>query len=162
SSDPEALAQFVHQSSERGLQPAELVTALDSVSSVRERFAILLALGESQLAEFAPSERSYLKARLIDWYSRDPSPAIPGASGWLRRTWGLGQEAATVDRTPLAYDPSGGRSWFADAVGNDRLTFVVCPPGEFLMGSPTTETDRDNDERIHRVILSHPFALGVH
>ena len=49
-----------------------------------------------------------------------------------------------------------------DAVGNDRLTFVVCPPGEFLMGSPTTETDRDNDERIHRVILSHPFALGVH
>ena len=29
SSDPEALTQFVHQSRERGLQPAELVTALD-------------------------------------------------------------------------------------------------------------------------------------
>jgi formylglycine-generating enzyme required for sulfatase activity len=30
------------------------------------------------------------------------------------------------------------------------------------MGSPTTEADRDNDERIHRVILSHPLAVGVH
>ena len=67
-----------------------------------------------------------------------------------------------MDRTPLACEPGGNRSWFVDAVGNDRLTFVVCPSGEFLMGSPTTETDRDNDERIHRVILSHPFALGVH
>ena len=162
SSDPEALTQFVHQSRERGLQPAELVTALDSASNVRERFAILLALGEFRPAEFAPSERSHLKARLLDWYSHDPSPAIHGASGWLLRTWGLGQETAAVDRTPLAYDPGGDRSWFVDAVGNDRLTFVVCPPGEFLMGSPTTETDRDNDERIHRVILSHPFALGVH
>jgi eukaryotic-like serine/threonine-protein kinase len=67
-----------------------------------------------------------------------------------------------VDRIPLAHDSGGDRSWLVDAVGNDRLTFVVCPPGEFLMGSPTTETDRDNDERIHRVSLSHPFALGVH
>jgi formylglycine-generating enzyme required for sulfatase activity/tRNA A-37 threonylcarbamoyl transferase component Bud32 len=161
-SDPEALTQFIHQARERGLQPAELVTALDSASNVRARFALLLVFGEFQPTEFALSERSHLEARLLDWYSHDRSPAIHGASGWLLRTWDLGQETTAVDCTPLAYDPGGGRSWLVDAVGNDRLTFVVCPPGEFLMGSPTTETDRDNDERIHRVILSHPFALGVH
>jgi formylglycine-generating enzyme required for sulfatase activity len=162
SNDPEALTQFAHQSRERGLQPAELVTALDSASKVRERFAVLLALGELPSAELAPSERSHLKTRLLDWYSHDPSSAIHSASGWLLRMWGLGPETTMVDRTPLAYDPGSNRSWFVDAIGDDRLTFVACPPGEFLMGSPTNETDRDNDERIHRVILSRPFALGVH
>jgi serine/threonine protein kinase/formylglycine-generating enzyme required for sulfatase activity len=160
--DPEALTQFIHQARERGLQPAELVTTLDSATNVRERFALLLALGEFRLVEFAPSERSRIQACLVDWYSHDPSPAIHGACGWLLRTWGLAQEMTAVDSSPLAYDPGGDRSWFVDAVGNDRLTFVVCPPGQFLMGSPTTETDRDNDERIHHVTLSRPFALGAH
>src|SRR5262249_41161062 len=51
-SDPEAMSQFIHQARERGLQPGELVAALDSASNVRERFALLLALGEFQPTEF--------------------------------------------------------------------------------------------------------------
>jgi formylglycine-generating enzyme required for sulfatase activity/tRNA A-37 threonylcarbamoyl transferase component Bud32 len=161
-SDPEAMTQFIHQARERGVQPAELVAALDSASDVRERVALLLVSGEFQLAEFERSARSHLEARLLDWYAHDPSAAIHGACGWLLRTWGLGHKTEAVDCTPLAYDPGSGRSWFVDAAGKDRLMFVVCRPGEFLMGTPTTETDRDNDETIHRVILSHAFALGVH
>ncbi len=121
----------------------------------------MLALGEFRLAEFPEPEQSRLKSSLLTWYTHDPDRAIHGASGWVLRTWGLGQEADKVDRTPVAHDPTGGRSWYVDAVGEDRQTFVVCPPGSFLMGSLVTETDRDNDEAIHRVTLSRPFAIGA-
>jgi eukaryotic-like serine/threonine-protein kinase len=161
-SDPEARTQFIHEARERGLKPVDLVAVLNVASNVRERFTLLLALGEFQPAEFPKAERSRLKTSLLNWYAHDPSDAIHGASGWLLRTCGLSREAAAVDRTPLAYDSSGGRSWFVDAVGDERQTFVVCPPGDFLMGSWVTETDRDNDESIHRVTLSRTFAIGVH
>jgi formylglycine-generating enzyme required for sulfatase activity len=161
-SDPEARTQFIHEARERGLKPVDLVAVLNVASNVRERFTLLLALGEFQPAEFPEAERSRLKTSLLNWYAHDPSDAIHGASGWLLRTCGLSREAAAVDRTPLAYDSSGGRSWFVDAVGDERQTFVVCPPGDFLMGSWVTETDRDNDESIHSVILSRTFAIGVH
>ena len=160
--DPEGLTQFVYQARERGLQPAELVAAFNSATDVRERFALLLALGEFPPAAFTRSDRSHLEARLLDWYSHDRSPAIHGASGWLLHAWGLRPKATVADCPDAASDPGGGPSWFVDAVGDDRLPFVACAPGEFLMGSSTTETDRDNDERIHRVILTRPFAIGVH
>ena len=160
--DPEASSQFIHEARERGLQPTDLRALLDSASSVRERFTILLALGEFPPDELPEPERSRLRADLLDGYARDPSPAIHGAIGWLLRRWGLGREIAALDRHPIAHDPSGRRSWFVDAVGEERLGFVVCPPGGFLMGSRATENDRDNDETIHPVTLNRGFAIGVH
>ena len=161
-SDPEASTQFIHESRERGLKPVDLVAVLNIASNVRERFTLLLALGEFQPAEFPDSERSHLKTRLLKWYASDPSHAIHGASGWLLRTWGLSQEVAAVDRTTIPYASSGGRLWFVDAVGDDLQTFVVCPPGNFLIGSSVSETDRDNDETIHSVTLNRSFAIGEH
>jgi formylglycine-generating enzyme required for sulfatase activity len=38
---------------------------------------------------------------------------------------------------------------------------VVVPAGEFIMGSPSDELHRDNDEGPqHKVIISQPFAVG--
>ncbi len=39
---------------------------------------------------------------------------------------------------------------------------IWCPPGEFWMGSPTSEDGRDDDETRHRVQLSNGFWLGQH
>ena len=41
-----------------------------------------------------------------------------------------------------------------------KLTLI--PPGEFVMGSPTTEPDRTNRETQHRVKITKPFLLGAH
>jgi formylglycine-generating enzyme required for sulfatase activity len=41
------------------------------------------------------------------------------------------------------------------------MHFVVIPAGEFMMGSPKTEKDRDfNDHPIHKVKIPRPFYLG--
>ncbi len=67
-----------------------------------------------------------------------------------------------------------GRGWSADAAaapkpgkgktldlgGGVKMEFVWCPPGEFVMGSPPSETGRFSDETPHWVTLTKGFYLG--
>jgi serine/threonine protein kinase/formylglycine-generating enzyme required for sulfatase activity len=162
SADPEAISQFAQQAKGRGLTPADVIATLACAANAGERFALLLTLGEFRPPDVSPTERSDLLQRVLHWYASDPSAAIHGAAGWLLRAWGLEREAAAVEHTPVAHDPSERRSWFVEAIGDERLTFAVCPPGDFLMGSAARETDRDNDETIHQVTLTRAFGIGVH
>ena len=41
-----------------------------------------------------------------------------------------------------------------------KLEMVLIPAGTFLMGSPTTEVGRKNDETQHEVSLTKPFYMG--
>ena len=40
------------------------------------------------------------------------------------------------------------------------IDMIWCPPGTFMMGSPTSEANRLGDETQHQVALSHGFYLG--
>ncbi|MCH8047698.1 MAG: SUMF1/EgtB/PvdO family nonheme iron enzyme [Planctomycetes bacterium] len=42
------------------------------------------------------------------------------------------------------------------------MKFKLIPAGEFTMGSPTSEKNRGDDEKQHRVKITKPFYLGVH
>lgn len=44
--------------------------------------------------------------------------------------------------------------------GSSGPEMVQLPTGEFQMGSPATESGRYNDERIHTVRITEPFAIG--
>jgi len=41
------------------------------------------------------------------------------------------------------------------------MKLALIPAGEFLMGSPTTETNRGSNETQHRVQITKPFYLGT-
>jgi formylglycine-generating enzyme required for sulfatase activity len=55
-------------------------------------------------------------------------------------------------------DESGPELWEEPATG---MLFVELPPGRFVMGSPETEPDREDQERQHEVVLTSSFWLGV-
>jgi len=44
--------------------------------------------------------------------------------------------------------------------GGVEMRMRWCRPGTFMMGSPKTETGRSNDEKQHRVTLTHGFWMG--
>ena len=44
--------------------------------------------------------------------------------------------------------------------GGETMTMIYVAPGSFMMGSPTTEEWRDNDETQHHVILTKGYWLG--
>jgi formylglycine-generating enzyme required for sulfatase activity len=176
--DPEALTQFLHRLQDRRRFPRvvdELLKCLDRAREEQARYAVLLALGECDLQGLPAERRQALTDKLLDWYATDPSSAVHGAARWLLRRWGSGEAAAAVDRKPLAFDPTGKREWFVMEVrvgqrlpsgrfletGTIHMTFVTFRPGEFVMGSAPSDTDRDEDESLHRVRMTRPFAIGM-
>jgi hypothetical protein len=186
--DPEVLTQFVHRCRERGVTAAELLDCLRRVDRLRQTkvgedrkiedrvlFGVLLALGEFWPADLPVTERESLISQLVGWYARDPSSGIHGATGWLLRQWGHNEQARKVDETQVEYTP--GREWFTLEIkpkSSDQptaahenpspehsvhLTFVVFEPGEYVVGSPSDEPDRESWESYHVVRITRPFAI---
>jgi len=48
--------------------------------------------------------------------------------------------------------------YFTNSMG---MKFAYIPPGTFMMGSPLSEKERDNDEKQHEVTLTKGFYLGT-
>ena len=82
--------------------------------------------------------------------------------------------AAAVSRSVSAEPDTGisrgnnGGTFAAGTVPGERKTLTVgsieyafrwCPAGEFMMGSPDSEPDRQNNERLHPVTLTRGFWL---
>ena len=119
--DPEALTQFIFRCRPRGVGVESLLDCLQRVSDASKdryprnaRYALLLALGEFSLEEIPVSRREGLLKQLADWYAKDHSSGVHGASGWLLRLWGQTEAAGRVDQTRLPYSPD--REWFTLAI----------------------------------------------
>jgi len=58
-------------------------------------------------------------------------------------------------------DPNTPKEKTIDMGNGVTMEFVLIRAGEFDMGSPSSERDRDNDEGpVHRVKISRPFYMG--
>jgi formylglycine-generating enzyme required for sulfatase activity len=71
------------------------------------------------------------------------------------RSPAVGEKAEKEGKAPTKGPPST----FTNRIG---MKFVWIPPGNFLMGSPKEEEDRNRDETQHKVTLTRGFYLGVY
>ncbi|MBQ7190800.1 MAG: formylglycine-generating enzyme family protein [Kiritimatiellae bacterium] len=116
-----------------------------------------------------PGNRHLEWSARSDWYGHLESNAVAVVYAWP--TNGL----YTVPGSYMVIDISGGSSATAYPVSftfdspdpavnanlSDKLWLKYCPPGTYLMGSPTTEIGRNNNEDQHSVTLTQPFFAGV-
>ncbi|MCH7725071.1 MAG: SUMF1/EgtB/PvdO family nonheme iron enzyme [Planctomycetes bacterium] len=182
--DPESLTQFVHHCRERGITVDQLLDCLDQAEAMRQTktgdqrkledrvlFGLLLALGEFAATDVPSPQREELVSRLVDWYASDPSSTIHGASGWLLRHWGYQSEAEQIDQTDVPYVKD--REWFIKKIDAEipgsrdgesqtksfYFTFIVFEDGEYAIGSPDNEADRQTDESKQTAHLTRRFAV---
>ena len=125
----------------------------------------------------SPEDRKALLPKLQEMYRTATDPGLHAAAEWLLRTWkqeawlkqvneewakdkeqrekrleGIKQSLAKdKEKTPP--------QWYVNGQGQ---TMVVIPgPVEFVMGSPPTEADRQDDETQHKKRIGRTFALAA-
>jgi formylglycine-generating enzyme required for sulfatase activity len=157
--DLEAITQFAFRWRNWDLTAEDLLVCLDKAVDDHSRFCLVLSLGELGPDEVPPARLPALIDRLSAWYAGDPSSGIHAACGWLLRTWDKDDPVRKIDDTPRPCDRSGKRQWFVEKAGGQAMTFVVFPPGDYYMGSPTWDSLRETSEGQHRVRLTQPFAI---
>jgi formylglycine-generating enzyme required for sulfatase activity len=70
-------------------------------------------------------------------------------------------EQMDISAVPSLIGPNTPEEKTIDMGNGITMEFVLIPAGEFDMGSPVTETDRENDEYpVHRIQISRPFYMG--
>jgi formylglycine-generating enzyme required for sulfatase activity len=144
----------------RWLAARYLPAALDAIETPQQRVIRL----EREARERGDREKSQRFASLLaQARAMDNRQDGKEALQLLEETLQLHPGDADVRRleTKIAahFDPNAG-----DVVTNSLgMRLVWIPPGEFLMGSPTNEEGRYDDEGPrHRVTLTKGFYLGVH
>jgi formylglycine-generating enzyme required for sulfatase activity len=172
--DPRVRSYVIHRLGRLGADPRTVIKRLKEEQEVSTRRALLLCLGEQELAG---SDREALLPGLFGFYREDPDPGIHGSAAWLLRRWQQGSKLDEMDRA-WARDQAGReqrlahlREEFAKEPGQAKpqwyinsqaQTFVIIPgPVEFRMGSPPTEAGRDRDEQLHRQLIGRTFALAT-
>lgn len=156
--DPRARSYLIHRLAPLGVNPKSVIGHLEDEKEVSVRRALLLAMGEYDEKAFPASERQGLIPKLLKMYREDPDAGIHGAVEWLLRQWGQHKQLRQVDQELAGAKPQRDSSWYVSPQGHTMV--IIRGPVEFVMGSPTTEADRDEDEVQHRRRIGRSFALA--
>jgi serine/threonine protein kinase/formylglycine-generating enzyme required for sulfatase activity len=173
--DPRRRSYLIHRLGPMGVPLGTVLGRLEEEPDVTARSALVLGLGEFEEHAWPAGERKAVTDRLRRLYRTDDDPGLHGAAEWLLRQdkqdgWlrQVDQELAKDEaqrarrlagiRRELAKGAARPR-WYVNGQGQ---TLVVLPrAGEFLMGSPAGEAEREADEQRHLVRLGRAFAIAA-
>jgi serine/threonine protein kinase/formylglycine-generating enzyme required for sulfatase activity len=177
SSDPRARSYLIHRFGRLGADAGEIIKRLDEEQDVTIRRALLLSLGEFDEKALPPAARQTLVPKLQDIYRADADPGLHAAVEWLLKTWQ--QEAwlkqiegewakdkeqrerrlQSIQQLVRKDKEKAAPQWYVNSQGQ---TMVVIPgPVKFLMGSPSTEKERNPVELQHKEGIGRTFAIAA-
>jgi formylglycine-generating enzyme required for sulfatase activity len=108
------------------------------------------------LDEFPPEDVFILPARLDECRPEDEKlKNLHWADMFPSYERGLKSILQAVD-PDYQFEPETVNSEITNTLG---MKFVLIEPGEFMMGSPPDEPERDDDEKQHKVILTQRFYM---
>jgi eukaryotic-like serine/threonine-protein kinase len=178
SPDPRARSYLIHRLAPLGADAPAIIQHLNEEPDVSVRRALLLSLGEYGEKEFSSEARKGVLPKLQDMYRTMTDPGLHAAAEWLLRQWH--QEAwlknvndgwakgsdqrekrlESIQQLVTRDKEKAPPQWYVNGQGQ---TMVVIPgPVEFVMGSPTTEAGRnDNNENQHKKRIGRTFAIAA-
>jgi formylglycine-generating enzyme required for sulfatase activity len=194
SSEPRARSHLIHRLGPLGADVREIVGRLENEPDVTIQRALILSLGEFETAAWPPGARQAVQVKLREIYSSAEDAGLHGVSEWLLRVWQddswlkelnerwaqdqdqkerkLQAIARTLSRQAPRGEPgasatgAGGAAsqWYVNGQGQTMI--VITGPVQFLMGSPPTETDREERtvkeaERQHKKLIGRHYALAA-
>src|SRR5262249_22352404 len=152
--DPRMRSYLIHRLSPLGADWRALWQRFQDEDNVTVRRALLLWLGEFGEALLPLGGRGKLLAPRVELSRSDPGRGVgaDGAAAWLLRQWGQRDKLTELDERLASRERERpeGRRWYVNGQGQ---TMVLIPgPGEFWMGSPRTEAERQGgpDDRFEQ------------
>jgi formylglycine-generating enzyme required for sulfatase activity len=177
SPDSRVRSYLIHRLRPLGADVEALVKRLAEEPDVTIQRALVLSLGEFSGKELSPGERNSVVERLQEMVRTAADPGLHGAAEWMLRQWEQGPWLKQMDeewakdkrqreqkleciRHGLAKEKGAAKpQWYVNGEGQ---TMVILPgPIEFLMGSPSTEAGRFDDEQLHRRRIGRTFAIAA-
>jgi formylglycine-generating enzyme required for sulfatase activity len=150
--DPSLRSFLIDRIARLGANHELLAARVKQEPDPASRYALILALGQFDLANMSSQQRQTLAEQLAILHRDDPEPGVHSAAGWVLRNWQQDRVATDVELTNAIQKQN--RNWFVNSQGQ---TFaVVNGPVEFLMGEKTRSTEPK------KVTLSHRFAIATH
>lgn len=163
--DPRARSMLIHLCASLNVDPGLLIEQLDRAESATVRQALCLCLGQYASDRLAGNLRDRILARAWQIYRDDPDPGLHAAAQWLLGKLGQHDDALgvalTLAETEAALNAratADRRRWYITSQGQ---TMVLIRGGRFLMGSPATDPDREEDEILHEKQISRTFAMAA-
>jgi formylglycine-generating enzyme required for sulfatase activity len=173
--DPTVRSYLTNRLAPMGADPGDLIKQLSVEPDVTVRRALLLSLGEYRLDALPAAGREAWPRQIAVVFQDDPDPGVHGAAEWLLRRW---QQEVAIQKHRDAWARDAKRreqkqiqiqealvrdgnkaspAWYVNSQGQ---TMVVLPgPGEFMMGSPTSEVGHFPDETLHQQRIGRSFAV---
>ncbi|MSR58765.1 MAG: hypothetical protein EXS05_14120 [Planctomycetaceae bacterium] len=169
SPDPTVRSYLIHRLGRLGAEATAIIKRFEEEPDITIRRALILSLGEFDEKQFPTAHRQPLIDKLLVVFKNDPDAGMHGAVEWLLRHWGQSNKLQAIDdqlskRASEAQPSLAGAEndhsgrWYVNSQGQ---TFVIVEAGEFEVGSPLLQPDRQGDEIPHPLRIRRMIAIAA-
>ena len=159
--EPALLTAITEACAPFGVDPHTLLGRLDLETANSSQAIILLSLG-GYLRNGSNELKVAIRDKCLVQYEQNTSSGVHFAAEWLlQQLEATGDATSTTNRQVVAPPVAVAADWQVTPHGISMV--VVRGPQDFLMGSPSSEAEREeNLEEEHAVHLDHSFAIGAY